>query len=180
MTSRTSCARLAFMRSSSASAVIAWLAGLCLTVWRISSPMGVPPGSRRVRTMWPIDRRRSASKEICVVFPLPSVPSKVMNGTFMSQAFGSRPFGRVRDAPAFGLQLVAQSISAFEIFGFARGLPGFDQRGDLHRHFHFLGRTDTQHRIQLSPDGQRDRSSSGVYDILRQLPVSVADPFKDR
>ena len=46
MTSRTSCARLAFIKSSSASAVIAWLCWLCLSVWRISSPMGVPPGSR--------------------------------------------------------------------------------------------------------------------------------------
>src|ERR1019366_2780131 len=155
MTSRTNCARLAFMRSSSASGCIAWLAGLCLSVWRISSPMGVPPGSRRVRTVWPIDRSRSANSEICVVFPLPSVPSKVMNGIFISQTFGSRPFGRVLDDPAFGLQLIADSVGAFEIFGFARGLPGFDQRKDVRRHFHFLRRAHTQHQVQLVTCGQR-------------------------
>src|ERR1035437_1823002 len=83
--------------------------------------MGVPPGSRRVRTRWPIERRRSANKEIWVVFPLPSVPSKVMNGAFISQVFGSRPFGRVLDAPAFGLQLVPESVGVFEILGFAGG-----------------------------------------------------------
>src|ERR1017187_6935990 len=140
MTSRTRCARRAFMRNSSASAVIAWLAGLCFSVWRISSPMGVPPGSRRVRTVWPMDRRRSASSEICVVLPLPSVPSKVMNGIFISQVFGSCPFRRVLDDPAFGLQLVADNVGAFEVFGFARSLPGFDQRKDVRRHFHFLRR----------------------------------------
>src|ERR1039457_5928476 len=111
--------------------------------------MGVPPGSRRVRTRWPMDRRRSASKEIWVVFPLPSVPSKVMKGTFMSQALGSRPFGRVPDhpalgptlaPPAFGLKLVAERVGPFEILGFARGLPGFDQSGNFRRHFHFFER----------------------------------------
>src|SRR5664279_5037934 len=180
MTSRTNCARLAFISSSSASEVIAWLAGLCLSVWRISSPMGVPPGSRRVRTRWPIERRRSANKEIWVVFPLPSVPSNVMNGTFMSQAFGSCTFGCVLNHPAFGLQLVADRVGAFEISGFARSLPGFDQSGNFRRHFHFFGRADAQYRIQLLPGDQRRRSGGGVHRILRQLSVSVADPFKNR
>src|ERR1039458_2134136 len=169
MTSRTNCARLAFMSSSSASGVIAWFAGLCLSVWRISSPMGVPPGSRRVRTVWPIDRRRSASSEICVVFPLPSVPSKVMNGIFMSQAFGACPFGRVFDDPAFGLQLIADSVGAFEIPGFARSLPGFNPRKDVRRHFHFLRRAHAQHRVQLVPGSQRGGGGGGVHCVVGQL-----------
>src|ERR1019366_7234100 len=109
--------------------------------------MGVPPGSRRVRTRWPIDRKRSARNEICVVFPLPSVPSKVMNGTFISNAFRPRPFRRILDDPALGLQFVAKSISAFEILRFARRLTGLNERSDFRRHFHFLGCADAEHGI---------------------------------
>ena len=68
-----------FISSNSASQVIAWFSALCLSVWRISSPIGVPPGSRMVRTEWPSERRCSASREICVDLPLPSVTSNVMN-----------------------------------------------------------------------------------------------------
>jgi hypothetical protein len=49
-----------------------------------------------------------------------------MNGIFMSQAFGACPFGRVFDDPTFGLQFIAERVGAFEVLGFARGLPGFD------------------------------------------------------
>ena len=62
---------------------MATLALLCLRVWRISSPMGVPPGSRNMRTR--IAERRaavSASSSICVDLPQPSVPSNVMNRPF--------------------------------------------------------------------------------------------------
>src|SRR6185437_9165404 len=90
MISRTSWARLAFMRSNSVSGVIASLALLCLSVWRISSPMGVPPGSRRVRTWRPRARNRSARIGIWVDLPLPSVPSNVMKRPFMKSDSGAR------------------------------------------------------------------------------------------
>src|SRR5208282_3299752 len=55
---------------------------LCLSVWRISSPTGVPPGSRNTRTRYPSPCIWLASNSICVDLPQPSVPSKVMNGAF--------------------------------------------------------------------------------------------------
>src|ERR1035441_7583686 len=87
MTSRTNWARLALSRSNSVSGVIPRLASLYWRVWRISSPMGVPPGSRKVRTLWPRWRKRCASAAICVVLPPPSVPSKVMKRPFMGRLY---------------------------------------------------------------------------------------------
>ena len=72
-------------------AVIASLSLLCLRVWRISSPMGVPPGSRNTRRRWPSERSFSDSNEICVDLPHPSVPSKVMNNPFITVSSASVP-----------------------------------------------------------------------------------------
>ena len=46
---------------------------------------------------------------------------------------------------------------------------GFEQRGDLGRHLHFLRRADAKHRIQLFPSGQRGGGCGGVQRVLRQL-----------
>ena len=55
-----------------------------VSVWRISSPIGVPPGSHSTRTVRFIVRSRSASNWIWVDLPLPSVPSNVMKRPFIS------------------------------------------------------------------------------------------------
>src|SRR5580693_4473069 len=46
---------------------------------RIFSPVGVPPGSRVSITLCPAARRAAASLRICVLLPVPSSPSNVMN-----------------------------------------------------------------------------------------------------
>src|ERR1019366_275042 len=46
---------------------------------RIFSPVAVPPGSRVSTTLQPASRRAAASLRICVLLPVPSSPSKVMN-----------------------------------------------------------------------------------------------------
>src|ERR1700691_319585 len=46
---------------------------------RIFSPVGVPPGSRVSTTLCPAARRAAASSRICVLLPVPSNPSNVMN-----------------------------------------------------------------------------------------------------
>src|SRR5271165_7140771 len=46
---------------------------------RIFSPVGVPPGSRVSTTLCPASRKADASLRICVLLPVPSSPSKVMN-----------------------------------------------------------------------------------------------------
>ena len=58
------------------------------------------------------------------------------------QPFEASPFRSVFDDPAFGFQLVADGIGAFEIFGFASGLPLFEQSAYFCRHFHFCRRAD--------------------------------------
>src|SRR6266550_4557114 len=45
---------------------------------RIRSPRAVPPGLRRVTTVWPSASRVAARRRSWVVFPEPSRPSKVM------------------------------------------------------------------------------------------------------
>src|SRR4051812_5591800 len=47
---------------------------------RISSPSGVPPGSRTATTFRPAAPSHSASIRICVVLPAPSGPSRTMRG----------------------------------------------------------------------------------------------------
>src|SRR5208337_1542850 len=117
---------------------------LCLSVCRISSPTGVPPGSRNVRTVRPRDRNSSASSEICVDLPLPSVPSKVMNRPddwcFFCMALAAlqlRSLGRILDEPAFGFQLFAQGIGSLEIFGLAGSLTRLQQLPGFFRRFDF-------------------------------------------
>src|SRR5437879_1028667 len=98
--------------------------------------MGVPPGSRVVWTLRPNARSRPASNEIWVVFPLPSVPSKVMNRPpAISRGFQFRPFRGVFHNPAFGFQFVANGVGALEVFGGARRLTGNKQGVDLVRNF---------------------------------------------
>src|ERR1700680_2624458 len=46
---------------------------------RILSPVGVPPGSRVSTTLCPAARTTAASFRSCVLFPVPSSPSNVMN-----------------------------------------------------------------------------------------------------
>src|SRR5580704_823891 len=46
---------------------------------RIFSPVAVPPGSRVSTTLCPAARKTAASLRICVLLPVPSSPSKVMN-----------------------------------------------------------------------------------------------------
>src|SRR5579871_3291423 len=46
---------------------------------RICWPMRVPPGSMVSKTSLPPLRKRSPKRRICVLLPLPSIPSKVMN-----------------------------------------------------------------------------------------------------
>src|SRR5258705_6421928 len=45
---------------------------------RMRSPRAVPPGLRRVTTLWPLASSVAARRRIWVVFPEPSRPSKVM------------------------------------------------------------------------------------------------------
>src|SRR5580658_4932437 len=57
---------------------MSWLAGsrrIRLICW----PIEVPPGSWFSTTVWPAARNRSTRSRAWVVFPLPSLPSKVMN-----------------------------------------------------------------------------------------------------
>ena len=63
---------------------------LCLSVWRISSPMGVPPGSRSVRTACPVAQPLGQQPDLRVL-PPPSVPSNVMKSPFMSRSWRHRP-----------------------------------------------------------------------------------------
>ena len=51
----------------------------CSSTSRIFSPAAVPPGSRVTVTATPRERRERASFSSCVLLPLPSRPSKVMN-----------------------------------------------------------------------------------------------------
>src|SRR5580658_6904471 len=46
---------------------------------RIFSPVAVPPGSRVSTTLCPAARKAAASLRICVLLPVPSSPSKVIN-----------------------------------------------------------------------------------------------------
>src|SRR5579864_13199 len=46
---------------------------------RISSPSGVPPGSRVATTSRPASASNAAASSACVDFPDPSTPSKVTN-----------------------------------------------------------------------------------------------------
>src|ERR1017187_7657089 len=154
---------------------------LCLSVWRISSPMGVPPGSRNTRTRCPSARSRSANNSTCVDLPQPSVPSKVINRVFMQELetfniqccenwmFGVRcwmfdvfsnllqlwPLGRVFNNPAFGLQFVADRVGAFEILRLARGLPRFEQCGQPGGNFNFVRRANAENGINFVPRRQR-------------------------
>src|SRR5215472_4883017 len=121
---------------------MAALALLCFNVWRISSPMGVPPGSRTRRTFRPKERSRCSSNKICVDFPLPSMPSKVIKSPFMSQFLQTRALGGVLDGPAFGFQFIPNGIGSFKIPRFPGGLASFQQRADFGRDFGLPGRTD--------------------------------------
>ena len=72
------CAREANINAISAredSAAVFESSRMCL----IFSPVGVPPGSRVTVTAMPRDFSARASFSICVLFPLPSSPSNVMN-----------------------------------------------------------------------------------------------------
>jgi len=51
----------------------------CSNTSRIFSPALVPPGSRVIVTEWPCARKERANFSTCVLFPLPSRPSKVIN-----------------------------------------------------------------------------------------------------
>src|SRR3954452_5930611 len=62
---------------------------------RIRMPTSVPPGSCVSTTLYSLFRSRSARSRICVVFPEPSQPSKVMN----------RPWGLVIDEVQHLLQV---------------------------------------------------------------------------
>ena len=78
MTSRMCCAREANIKAISAigeSSVVAESKMTC----RIFSPVPVPPGSRVTTTDCPSARNALASFSICVLLPVPSRPSNVMN-----------------------------------------------------------------------------------------------------
>src|SRR5436190_5507438 len=179
MTSRTSCARLALMRSNSASGVMAACWELCLSVWRISSPMGVPPGSRSKRTSRPVPWMRSARSLICVDLPAPSVPSNVMKRPAISKSLQARTFGRVFNDPAFGFEFVAQSIRALEVFGFAGGLAVFEELCNFGWGFGFLFLANGENGIDFLPCGEI-RGGLGRVDLAGcERTVHVADPIED-
>src|SRR5579884_1621339 len=79
----------------------------CSATSRIASPAGVPPGSRATTSSCPCARNARSTAAMTVDFPLPSMPSNVMNTT---QALGFRlenPHATVGlQARASGLQAV--------------------------------------------------------------------------
>src|SRR5690349_9195397 len=113
--------------------------------------MGVPPGSRNVRTKQPMLRNRSASKPTCVDLPQPSVPSNVMKSPFISKLLQLRSLGRVLDRPAFGFQLVTDGVRAFEIFGLLGRGALLGERLDFRRDFRFRPVAYAENRIHLFP-----------------------------
>src|SRR5947208_9566782 len=114
MVSRTSWLRLASKSKSSVSAVMAELWGANCKSSRIVSPIGVPPGSRVSKWGIPERSSRAANLCTCVVFPHPSDPSNVMNGSRgMIDSETKQPNCRTRGAPQARSLCYATGMKSF-------------------------------------------------------------------
>src|SRR4051794_10398950 len=107
MVSAAACVREANISNNSVSDAISLLAGSS-KMRRMSLPIGVPPGSWFGVTRWPSCSSLACSNRSWVDFPLPSVPSNVMNSPV--------GFGSLEDS------VIDEMEQSFQIF------PGFTAR----------------------------------------------------